>query len=169
MKRATFLLFFLGLGCLSLYAQRYAVLNSDYIMKQLPVYKSAQEQLEKSAKKWTNELATMREDIRKMKINFEAEKVLLSEGLKKKRLALIASREKEYNTLNDKYFGEKGELYKKTKSLLKPIQDEIINAVKGIAAKEGYAMVFDKAGSTTIIFADPKYDISDQVLQNLGY
>ena len=111
----------------------------------------------------------MHAQVEQMYKDFQAEAVLLSEDMKRKREDVIISKEKEYKSLQRKYFGPNGDLYKKRQGLVKPIQDDIFNAVQEIATKGSYAVIFDKAGGLTMLFTNPKYDLSDQVLEKLGY
>ena len=108
-------------------------------------------------------------DIEKMYKDFQAESVLLSEDMKRKREDVIISKEKDYKELQRKYFGPSGELFKKRQGLVKPIQDDIFTAVQEIANDGAYAVVFDKAGGTALFVTNPKFDLSDQDLQKLGY
>jgi outer membrane protein len=111
----------------------------------------------------------MHAEIEKMYQDFQAEAVLLSEDMKRKREDVIISKEKDYKDMQRKYFGPEGDLFKKRQGLIKPIQDDVFNAVQDIANEGSYAVVFDKAGSLTMLYTNPKYDLSDQVLEKLGY
>jgi outer membrane protein len=111
----------------------------------------------------------MHAEVEQMYKDFQAESVLLSEDMKRKREDVIITKEKEYKQLQRKYFGPNGDLFTKRQGLVKPIQDDIFNAVQEIATDGSYAVIFDKAGGTTLFFTNPRYDLSDQVLQKLGY
>jgi outer membrane protein len=153
----------------SSYAQKYAFVDTDYILGNIPAYKAAQEQLDQLSAKYQKELETMNAELEQMYNDFRAESVLLSDDLKRKREDVIVTREKEYHNLQQKYFGRNGELFNKRQGLIKPIQDDIYNTIKEIAAAGSYAVVFDKAGSLTMLYTDPKFDLSDQVLEKMGY
>lgn len=151
------------------YAQKYAYVDTQYILENIPAYTAAQEQLDQVSKQYQKELESMRSDLEKMYKDFQAESVLLSEEMKRKREDVIISKEKEYRNLQKQYFGPEGDLYKKRQSLVKPIQDDIFNTIQDIAAQGSYAVIFDKSGGMTMIYTNPKYDISDMVLEKLGY
>ena len=151
------------------FAQKFAFIDSDYILKNIPAFNAAQDQLDQLSKQYQKELETMYADIEKMYKDFQAESVLLSEDMKRKREDVIISKEKEYKDLQKKYFGPSGELFKKRQALVKPIQDDIFAAVQDISNEGAYAVIFDKAGSSTLFSTNPKFDLSDQVLQKLGY
>lgn len=151
------------------FAQKYAFVDTEYILDNIPSYTSAQEQLDQLSRQYQKELESMHAEVEQMYKDFQAESVLLSEDMKRKREDVIISKEKEYKSLQRKYFGQNGDLYKKRQGLVKPIQDDIFNAVQEIAKDGSYAVIFDKAGGTSMLFTNPKYDLSDQVLQKLGY
>ncbi|VAW23925.1 Outer membrane protein H precursor [hydrothermal vent metagenome] len=164
------LIFILSAFVLSVsFAQKYALVDTEYILDNIPAYKAAQEQLDQLSRQYQKELESMHAEIEQMYKDFQAESVLLSEDMKRKREDVIISREKEYKQLQRKYFGPNGDLFKKRQGLVKPIQDDIFNAVQEIANDGNYAVIFDKAGGTTILYTNPKYDLSDKVLQKLGY
>ena len=150
-------------------AQKYAFIDSDYILENIPAFNAAQEQLNQLSAQYQKELESMHEEIEQMYKDFQAESVLLSEDMKRKREDVIISKEKEYKQLQRKYFGPNGDLFKKRQGLIKPIQEDIFSAVQEIANAGSYAVIFDKAGSTTLFFTNPRYDLCDQVLQKLGY
>ncbi len=151
------------------YAQKYAFVDSEYILENIPAFTAAQEQLDQLSSQYQKELESMHAEIEQMYKDFQAESVLLSDDMKRKREDVIISKEKDYKQLQRKYFGPSGDLFKKRQGLVKPIQDDIFNAVQDIANDGGYAIIFDKADGTTLFFTNPKYDLSDQVLQKLGY
>lgn len=150
-------------------AQKFGFIDSEYIMENIPAYTAAQEQLNQLSSQYQKELEGMHAEIEQMYQDFQAESVLLSEDMKRKREDVIISKEKDYKTLQRKYFGPEGDLFKKRQGLVKPIQDDIFNAVQEISTDGSYAVIFDKAGGTTLFFTNPRYDLSDQVLQKLGY
>lgn len=151
------------------YAQKYAFVDTEYILNNIPAYKVAQEQLDKYSSELQKEIESKYAEIDKMYKKYQAEKVLLTEEMKNKREEEIVNKEKEVKELQKKYFGQDGALFKKREELIKPIQDEIYNAIKEIAVEGGFAAIFDTSADATIIYSDPKYDKSDQVLQKLGY
>jgi outer membrane protein len=151
------------------FAQKYAFVDTDYILGKLPAYVAAQEQLDKLSQKYQKEIETLHAELDKIYKDYQAEVVLLSPDMKKKREEQIVNKEKEYKKLQRQYFGPEGDLAKKKETLVKPVQDDVFNAIQSISEQGGYAMVFDKAGSLTMIYTSPKYDLSDQVLQKLGY
>jgi outer membrane protein len=150
-------------------AQRYALIDMEYILKNIPAYERANEQLNQSAKKWQSEVETISNDAQSMYKKYQSESSFLSDEQKTKREEAIVAREKEATELRRKYFGPEGELVKKRESLMTPIQDEIYNAVKEISETKGYSLVIDRASGTSIIFASPRIDISNEVLSKLGY
>ena len=154
---------------ISVSAQKYAYVDTDYILKNIPSYKAAQEQIDKLSTEWQKEVEDKFAAIEKMYKDFQAEKILLTDDLKKKRENEIVIKEKEARELQKKYFGPSGDLYSKREELVKPIQDEVYNAVKQIALEGNFAIVFDTSSGPAILFSDPKYDKSDEVLQKLGY
>ncbi len=151
------------------FAQKYAFVDTEYILENIPAFTAAQEQLNQLSSQYQKELESMHSEIEQMYNDFQAESVLLSEDMKRKREDVIISKEKDYKQLQQKYFGPSGDLFKKRQALVKPIQDDIFNAVQELANEGSYAVIFDKAGGTTMLFTNPKYDLSDQVLQKLGY
>ena len=150
-------------------AQKYGFIDSEYIMDNIPSFTAAQEQLDQLSSQYQKELESMHAEIEQMYQDYQAESVLLSDDMKRKREDVIISKEKDYKELQRKYFGPNGDLFKKRQGLVKPIQDDIFNAVQDIATEGSYALIFDKAGGTTLFFTNPRYDLSDQVLQKLGY
>jgi outer membrane protein len=149
--------------------QKFAYVDSDYILKNIPSYEAAQAQLDQSSVQWQKEIEALYSEIDKMYKDFQAEKVLLTEEMKTKKEEEIIKKEKDAKDLQKKYFGKEGELYKKRQELVKPLQDDIFNAVKELATEGNYAVIFDIAGGITMLFTDPKYDMSDEVLKKLGY
>ena len=169
MKKVGALLGFLILTSAVTMAQKYAFVDSEYIRNNIPAFASAQEQLDKLSKQWEKEVADGYAVVEQMYKSYQNESVLLSQDMKNKREEAIINKEKEMKNLQNKYFGPEGDLFKKREELVKPIQDEILKAIKEIAVDGSYAAIFDTAAGGNILFANPKYDISDQVLQKLGY
>ena len=150
-------------------AQKFALLDMEYILKNIPAYERANEQLNQVSKKWQAEVEALNTEASTMYKNYQNEVVFLSQEQKKAKQEEIMKKEKEASDLKRKYFGPEGELFKKRESLMSPIQDEIYNAVKEISDLRGYSMVLDRAANAGIVFASPKVDISNEVLEKLGY
>lgn len=150
-------------------AQKFALVDMDYILKSIPAYERANEQLNQVSKKWQAEGDALSTEAQTMYKTYQNEVVFLSQEQKKTRQDAIMEKEKQAAELKKKYFGPEGELYKKRTSLMTPIQEEIYNAVKDIADLRGYQLIVDRASDAGIIFGSPKIDISDEVLQKLGY
>ena len=150
-------------------AQKFALVDMEYILKNIPAYERANEQLNQVSKKWQAEVEALTTEAQTLYKNYQSEAVFLSDEQKAKREDAIVAKEKEAAELKKKYFGPEGELYKKRESLMAPIQDEIYNAVKDISDQKGYSLILDRASDAGIIFASPKIDISNEVLTRLGY
>ena len=158
-----------ALGATTAQAQKFALVDMEYILKNIPAYERANEQLNQVSKKWQAEVDALQTEAQTLYKNYQNEAVFLSEEQKTKQEELIVAKEKEAAELKKKYFGPDGELFKKRESLMTPIQDEIYNAVKDISELKGYSLILDRASDTGIIFASPKIDISNEVLSKLGY
>lgn len=154
---------------LSAQAQKFALVDMEYILKNIPAYERANEQLNQVSRKWQAEVDALTTEAQNLYKNYQSEAVFLSEEQKTKREDAIVAKEKEAAELKKKYFGPEGELYKKRESLMAPIQEEIYNAVKDISDAKGYQLILDRASDAGIIFANPKIDISNDVLTKLGY
>ncbi|MBQ9164440.1 MAG: OmpH family outer membrane protein [Bacteroidaceae bacterium] len=150
-------------------AQKFAMVDMDYILKNVPAYERANEQLNQVSKKWEGEIDAILKEVESAYKKYQSEAVFLSDAQKTKTEESIMQKEKQASDLKKKYFGQEGELFKKRQSLMAPIQDEIYNAVKDICDQHGYQLVLDRASGGSIIYASPKIDISDEVLQKLGY
>lgn len=150
-------------------AQKYAYVNSQYILDNMTEYKTAQQQLDKMSINWQKEIEDKYSIIDKLYKAYQAEQILLTEEMKKKRQDEISSKEKDVKDLQKQRFGYEGDLFKKKQELVKPIQDKVFNAVKKMATDGGYAVIFDKAGDLIMLYANPKYDKSDDILLALGY
>jgi outer membrane protein len=159
----------MALCAISMSAQKFALVDMDYILKSVPAYERANEQLNQVSKKWQAEVEALQTEAQTMYKNYENEAVFLSKEQKKAKQDAIMEKEKSAADLKKKYFGPEGELYKKRSSLMTPIQEEIYNAVKDIADQRGYQLVLDRASDSGIIFGSPKVDISNEVLAKLGY
>lgn len=167
--KKVFLMAVLFVSALSVYAQKFALVDMDYILKNVPAYERANEQLNQVSKKWQAEVEALSVEAQTMYKNYQNEVVFLSQEQKKAKQDAIMEKEKEAAELKKKYFGPNGELFKKRTSLMTPIQEEIYNAVKDISELRGYQLILDRASDSGIIFGSPKIDISDEVLQKLGY
>ncbi len=150
-------------------AQKYALLDMEYVLKNIPAYERANEQLNQVSKKWQAEVEALNTEASTMYKNYQNEMVFLSQEQKKARQESIMKKEKDASDLKRKYFGPEGELFKKRESLMSPIQEEIYTAVKEIAELRGYSLVLDRSSNTGVIYGSPKADISNEVLQKLGY
>jgi outer membrane protein len=152
----------------SSYAQRYAIIDTKYILDKLPDYKSAQKNLDEVATGWQKEIDRMQQDLDKMYKDFEAEQVMLSDELRKKRENQLFANEKALRDLQRQRFGFEGDLFKRRQELIKPVQDKVYNAVQKLAVQRGYDFILDKSEGITVIFADPKLEKSEDVLRELG-
>ena len=168
MKKLLFVVFSFCLIAFTAQAQKYAIIDTRYILDKMPDYKEAQKQLDNVAAGWQTDINSRQTELDKMYKDFEAEQVMLSEELKKKREDQLFNKEKELRDLQRKRFGFEGDLFKKRQELVKPIQDKVYNAVQRMAVSRGYDFVLDKSEGITIIFADPKLDKSEDVLKDLG-
>ena len=150
-------------------AQKFALVDMEYILKNIPAYERANEQLNQVSRKWQAEVEALTQEAQTLYKKYQSEAVFLSEEQKTKSEEAVVAQEKEAAELKKKYFGPEGELYKKRESLMAPIQEEIYNAVKDISDQKGYSLILDRASDAGIIFASPKIDISNEVLTKLGY
>ena len=150
-------------------AQKFALMDMEYVLKNIPAYERANEQLNQVSKKWQAEVEALNTQAATMYKNYQNEVVFLSKEQKAAKQEEIMLKEKEAADLKKKYFGPEGELFKKRESLMLPIQEEIYNVVKEISEARGYSLVLDRASDNGIIFGSPKIDISNEVLQKLGY
>ena len=150
-------------------AQKFALMDMEYVLKNIPTYERANEQLNQVSKKWQAEVEALNTQAATMYKNYQNEVVFLSKEQKAAKQEEIMLKEKEAADLKKKYFGPEGELFKKRESLMSPIQEEIYNVVKEISEQRGYSLVLDRASDSAIIFGSPKIDISNEILQKLGY
>lgn len=149
--------------------QKFACVNTDYVLRNVPDYANAQKRLDKYVEDWTKELSEKQSEIETLRAEYEQESYLLPDNLKKRRQDEIKSKEQELRDLQQQRFGPGGDLDKKRAELLKPVQDRVYAAIERIAQEKNYGFVFDKAGSPAVLFANKKFDISDDVLESLGY
>lgn len=170
MKRLCTLLLLVAAFAVQASAQKFALIDMEYILSNIPAYERANEQLTQVSKRWQAEVEAIDNEAKTLYKNYQNEAVFLSEEQKIEREEAIVGKEREAAELKKKYFGPDGELYKKRVALLEPIQDEVYNAVKGIASSKGYQLILDRASEGAgIIFASPSIDISNEVLAKLGY
>ena len=169
MMRKIMMMLALAVAATTASAQKFALVDMDYIFKNIPAYERANEQLAQISKKWQAEVDALTTEAQTMYKNYQNEVVFLSKEQKQAKQDAIMEKEKEASELKRKYFGPEGELFKKRTALMTPIQDEVYNAVKDIADLRGYQLVIDRASDQGIIFGSPKIDISDEVLRKLGY
>ncbi|MDL2262009.1 OmpH family outer membrane protein [Bacteroidales bacterium OttesenSCG-928-I21] len=151
------------------FAQKFAYVDTEYILNNIPVYETAKSQLDDFAATWKEEIDLMKASVDKMYKDYQSERVLLTEELRLKREEEIMQKEKQLRELQQKYFGQNGMLFKKREELIKPIQDDIYNAIKEIAVDGNYSTIFDTANSLNMLYTDPRNDKSDEVLKKMGY
>lgn len=168
MKKLIFSLCVMVLLAGTVSAQRYAIIDSKYILDKIPDYRDAQKRLDQFSELWQQEIDQRQTALDKMFKNYDAEQVMLPDDLKKKREDELFNKEKELRDLQKKRFGFEGDLFRKRQELIKPIQDKVYNAVQKLAVEKQYDFILDKSEGITVIFADPKLDRSEDVLRNLG-
>lgn len=168
MRRLFFVISFLSMMTLVANAQKFALLDMEYIMKNIPSFKIMNKQLEDQSKKWQNEITKIENEVSEMYKKYQNDMVFLSAEQKKKQEEAIVAKEKQGYDLKKKYFGPEGELFKKRETMMKPIQDEIWKVLKEISQKNGFQMIIDRS-SSKIVYADPNVDISSSVLSALGF
>lgn len=168
MRKAIILLSFI-LVATSINAQKFAFVDSEYILSNIPAYKSAQQKLDNYSSQWQKEVEQKYAEIESLYKQFQADVVFYSDDMKAKKENEIIEKERAVKQLQKKYFGPEGDLFKKRQELVKPIQDEIYNAIKDISNEGSYAVIFDTADGLSMLYTNPKYDLSDEVLQKLGY
>ena len=159
----------LSIFSLATYAQKFAYVESDYILERVPEYQSAQEQLDKLTLSWQEEIEQLYLEIDQLYKKYQADQILLTQDMKIKRENEIINKEKAAKELQRKRFGPEGDLFTKRQELVKPIQDKIYNAIQDLATEKRYGVIFDKSGELSMLFADPDLDKSDDILRMLGY
>jgi outer membrane protein len=169
MKKLALTLFLIVASVAAASAQKFALVDMEYILKNVPNYEMANEQLNQLSQRWQKEVEAVGKEAENMYQTYLSDKVFLTDEQVKKREQEIVAKEKEATELRYKYFGPEGELYKKRQTLLKPIQDDVYNAIKKVSEERGYQAIFDRASSSDIIYASPRIDISNEVLAKLGY
>jgi outer membrane protein len=168
MKKLFLFVLSVMLFAFGVHAQRYAIIDTKYILDKIPDYKSAQKNLDDIAAGWQKEIDALQQELDKMYKDYEAEQVMLSEELRKKREDQLFVKEKNLRDLQRQRFGFEGDLFKKRQELIKPIQDKVYNVVQKLAVQRGYDFILDKSEGITVIFADPKLEKSEDVLKELG-
>ena len=169
MKKIAVLLLVAAASVLAASDQKFALVDMAYIFKNVPAYEMANEQLNQLSQRWQKEVEAVGKEAETMYQNYLSDKVFLTEEQVKKREEEIVAKEKSATELRYKYFGPEGELYQKRQTLLKPIQDDVYNAIKKVAEERGYQAIFDRASASDIIYASPRIDVSNEVLAKLGY
>lgn len=169
MKKFAILALFAVLATFGANAQKFALVDMEYILKNVPSYEMANEQLSQLSQRWQKEVEAIGKEAESLYQNYLADKVFLTDEQVKKREEEVVAKEKEATELRYKYFGPEGELYKKRQSLLKPVQDDVYNAIKKLAQERGFQAVFDRASASEIIYASPTIDVSNDVLAKMGY
>ena len=169
MKKIILSLIVAVVAALGASAQKFALVDMDYVLRNVPSYEMANEQLNQVSQRWEKEVTQKAKEAEEMYKKYQAEQVFLTDDQKKKAEEEIVAKDKEVTDLRYKYFGPEGELYKKRQSLMKPIQEDVYNAVKAVAEEKGYQVIFDRASSQSIVFASPRIDVSNEVLAKLGY
>ena len=168
MKKLVFIISCFLLMGVAVNAQRYAVIDSRYILEKLPEYKESQTKLDQFSNQWQTEIEKKQADLDRMYKDYDAEQVMLTDDLKRKRQDELYNREKEVRDLQKRRFGFEGDLFRKRQELIKPIQDKVYIAIQKLAVEKSYDFILDKSEGITVIFADPKLDRSDDVLKFLG-
>ena len=169
MKKLTFLSAIILLSTFSVLGQRFAYIDTEYILENIPEYQAAQMELNQLSQQWQAEIEAKFSEIETMYREYQAESVLLPDEMRQQREEQIIAREREAKELQMKRFGRDGDLFKKREELVKPLQDQIYTAIEEIATRGNYAVIFDKAGGGNMIYSDVRYDLSDEVLQRMGY
>lgn len=169
MRKIILTLCLIAAGIAGAAAQKFALVDMEYILRNIPSYEMANEQLNQQSQRWENEVNEVSKEAESMYKNYQSEMVFLTDEQKKKREEAIVAKEKQATDLRYKYFGPEGELFKKRQALIQPIQEEVYNAVKAVATEKGYMTIFDRASSQSIVFASPAIDVSNEVLAKLGY
>ena len=153
----------------TVFGQKYGFVDSEYILSNIPDYKQAQSQLDNMSAQWQGEIEALFSESEALQVALNAEKILLTKEMVDERDKMIVDKKAEARTLQQKYFGPEGELFKKRLELIKPIQDQIYNAIQSVAKQKKYDIVFDKASELMMLYTNPKADLSDEVLESLGY
>ncbi|MDR2026517.1 MAG: OmpH family outer membrane protein [Prevotellaceae bacterium] len=169
MRKISMIFTVLALSAFAMQAQKFGYIDSDYILKKIPAYNSAQEQLEKLSKQYQTEVEARYKVVKELYDKYQSEKVLLTEEMRQKRETEIITKEKEAKEFQSSHFSPEGTLAKKREELLKPVQDKVYNAIKEISTEDSYAIIFDIANNPGVIYNNPRYDLSDKVLEKMGF
>ncbi|MBQ4345038.1 MAG: OmpH family outer membrane protein [Muribaculaceae bacterium] len=169
MRKILTALFFVMICSIGASAQKFAFVDMEYILSNVPAYEMANEQLNQISQRWQREVETKMREAETLYNNYQADMVFLTDDQKQRREEEIVRKRQEVADLKYKYFGPEGELYQKRQTLMKPIQDDVYNAIKKVAEERGYQAIFDRASSANVIYASPRIDVSNEVLSKLGY
>ncbi|MDR1887676.1 MAG: OmpH family outer membrane protein [Prevotellaceae bacterium] len=169
MRKTCIIFAMLALTVFTAQAQKFGYIDSEYILKKIPAYNAAQEQLDKLSKQYQTEIEAKYKAVQELYGKYQSEKVLLTEEMRQKREAEIIAREKEAKEFQSSHFSPEGTLAKKREELLKPVQDKVYDAIKEISTEGGYAIIFDIANNPGVIYNNPRYDLSDKVLEKMGF
>ena len=167
--KTLFLLIVILMTSIGTYAQKFAYVDSDYILSKMPEFVQAEEKIDDFSKEWQSEIELAYEEVEQMYRDYQSEQVLLTSEMKTKREEAIMEKEKSVQSLQQKYFGNNGDLYKKRQDLIKPIQDRIFDAVQQLAASNKYSIIFDASSDLIMLYSNPDLDKSDKVLELMGY
>ena len=169
MKKSVLIIAFALISSFGFAQTKFAYVDSEYILENVPEYAAAQDKLDELSVEWQKDIEDKFKEVDSLYKKFETESVLLPEDLKTKREAEIVAKEKEAKALQKQRFGKEGDLFKKRTELIKPIQDKVYNAIEELATEGSYGIIFDKSGTLTMLYTNPKLDKSDEVLDKLGY
>ena len=169
MKKALLILVSSLLLSAGSYAQKFAYVDTDYILNNIPEFNQAQDKLDEISKQWQTEIEGIYAEVDKMYRDYQTQEVLLTDEMKKKREEAIIAKEKSAKDLQKKRFGPEGDLYGKRQELIQPIQDKVYDAIQQLAANSKYAVIFDSSSDLIMLYSNPNLDKSDKVLENMGY
>ena len=169
MKNKIILVCFLLISTINMNAQKFAYVDTDYILSKIPEFAQSEDLINKYSKQWNDEIEASYKEIEQMFKDYQSEEILLDESLKIKRQEAIIEKEKYVQSLQQKYFGSEGELYKKRQELISPIQDRIFDAIQQLAANNKYSIIFDASSDLIMLYSNPDLDKSDKILQIMGY
>jgi len=167
--KTLFLLIVILMTSIGTYAQKFAYVDSDYILSKMTEFAQAEEKIDDFSKEWQSEIELAYEEVEQMYRDYQSEQVLLTSEMKTKREEAIMEKEKSVQSLQQKYFGNNGDLYKKRQDLIKPIQDRIFDAIQQLAASNKYSIIFDASSDLIMLYSNPDLDKSDKVLELMGY
>jgi outer membrane protein len=154
---------------IAVHGQRFAYIDTEYILQNIPEFQAAQQELNQLSQQWQTEIEAKFQEVERLYRDYQAESMLLPEEMRRRREEQIVNAEKEAKDLQMKRFGREGDLFKRREELVKPLQDQIFKAIEEIASRGNYAVIFDKAGGGNMIYSDTRFDLSDEVLQRMGY